>query len=199
MKKLKPGVTVILPAKNEEPRIAEAIKQFRPYVDFIIVVEDGSTDKTIEIAEEHADKVIQLNTKGLPKVHQSHAYNEGWKHVETEYILVADCDEKWDKGFLENMKKILAQKPEALCFRFIRLNLPDGKDYPDYQVRLVKTAWVIWKEDPHSKPCLRGKSEENRVIGTPLDNTAAVEEVLNAPILHLPRRKDINRPWWNEK
>jgi len=200
MKKLKPGVTLLTPAKNEEPRIEKALKQFKPYVDYIIVVEDGSTDRTVEIAKKYADKVIQLDSEKLPKpTHQVEVYNEGLKHVETEWILTADCDEVWDKGFLENMKKIIAEKPEALCFRFPRCNLPDGKDYPDYQVRLVKTAWVVWKREPHIVPYMRAKKKGGEIVETPLDATSGVETFDDYPIVHLPRRNDIRRPWWDEE
>jgi glycosyltransferase involved in cell wall biosynthesis len=194
---LKPGITVLLPAKNEEPRIANAIKQFKPYVDAVIVIEDGSSDQTFEIAKQLADKAIHL-TMDLPEVHQSHLYNAGLKHVETTHILVADCDEIWDVGLLSLLKKAITDKPDVVCFRFPRLNLPDGKDFPDYQVRLVQTKWTIWKEDPHSIPYFRGKKTgSDEIIEWIADKMEGIETVDNFPILHLPRRTDgIRRPWW---
>lgn len=200
MKQLKKGITVLLPAKNEEPRIESAIKQFKPYVDAIIVVEDESTDRTAEIAKKYADKVIELDSGSLPTIHQSHLYNTGLRHVETKWILTADCDEVWDAGFLENLKKLITEKPDVPCFRFPRLNLPDGKDFPDYQVRLVKTEWTYWKGDPHSAPYFRGKKKDSdEIFEVLLDQVEGTETLDNFPILHLPRRKDIKRPWWGEE
>lgn len=193
MKELKKGITIMIPAKNEEHRIKDCILQFKKYADAIIVVEDGSTDRTVEIAKKYANKVIQLDPSKLSNpTHQVQVYNEGLKYVETEWILTADCDEIWDKGFLEHMKEIIAKKPHALCFRFPRLNMPVGKDFPDYQTRLVKTACTVWKHEPHIIPYLKGKD-------VPLDQTDHVETLDNFPILHLPRRTDKKRPWWNEK
>ena len=197
-KDLKEGVTLLLIARDEEPRIQKSIEQFRPYVDAVVVVEDRSSDNTFELAKKFADKVVKLDTKNLPEIHQSHAYNEGIKHVETEWTLVADCDEIWDQGFLMNMKEIIKAKSECFGFRFVRLNLPHGEAYPDYQIRLVKTLWTYWERDPHSVPCLRAvvRGKDEILEGTTLDNTSALEEIGNAPIIHLPRRKDIKREWW---
>lgn len=197
-KKLKEGITLLLIARDEEPRIKDSILQFKGFVDTIIVIEDGSTDKTVEIAKKYADKVIKLDTKNLPEIHQSHAYNEGIEHVETEWTLVADCDEIWDRSFLMNMKEIVKAKSESFGFRLVRLNMPHGEAYPDYQIRLVKTEWTYWERDPHSVPCLRAvvKGKKEMLRGTTLDNTGAIEDINNAPIIHLPRRKDIKRRWW---
>ena len=197
MKELKKGVTLMVPANNEEPRIEKFLKQFESYVDAILVVNDGSTDKTVEIAEKYADKVIQLDSKKLPKPsHQVQIYNEGLKHVETEWILTADCDEVWDVGFLKNLKEIMAKYPDVMSFRFPRCNLPDGKDFPDYQNRLVKTEWVIWKGEPHIVPHMRAEIVgEGEVVEQPLD-TISCETLDEYPIVHLPRRKDLRRPWW---
>lgn len=201
VKALKPGVTLLVPAKDEEPRIGAFLKQFEPYMDAIIVVEDGSADRTVEIAEKYADKVIQLDPAKLPKpTHQVEVYNEGLKHVETEWILTADCDEIWDKGFLENLKRIIAERPKVVCFRFPRCNLPHGKDYPDYQTRLVKTIWVVWRHEPHITPYFRGKkTDSEEIVEYPMDRTTEVITLDNYPIIHLPRRKDLQRPWWNRK
>jgi glycosyltransferase involved in cell wall biosynthesis len=55
-------VLVIVPAHNEEKSIGatlEEIKEKAPFVD-IIVVNDGSTDATVEIAQQHRVKVLNL-------------------------------------------------------------------------------------------------------------------------------------------
>ena len=56
----------IIPAYNEATTLAEVIKHTKPFVDEIIVVNDGSTDRTLEIAQEAGVVVIshQIN-RGL--------------------------------------------------------------------------------------------------------------------------------------
>jgi len=211
MKELKSGVTLLVPAKNEESRLEAFLEQFKSHVDDIIVVENGSTDKTIEIARKFTDKVIVLETvkcihnkkvwkrEDAIKDHRCDVYNKGMEAVKTEWVLSADCDELWDEEFLKRLKEIIAKYPEAMCFRFPRCNLPDGKDYPDYQIRLVKTAWVFWMHTPHVIPFLRVEKREGGIYEGPLDASGAVETLDEYPIIHLPRRKNLRRPWWNEK
>ena len=42
-----------IPAHNEESHIENLVKSARNYVDSVVVCDDGSTDKTIEIAKKH--------------------------------------------------------------------------------------------------------------------------------------------------
>lgn len=44
-------ISACILAKNEEENIAECIRSVKPYVDEVIVVDNGSTDNTGEIAE----------------------------------------------------------------------------------------------------------------------------------------------------
>ena len=48
-------VSLIIPAYNEEEAISPVIEEYYPFVDEIIVVDDGSTDKTYELACAHQD------------------------------------------------------------------------------------------------------------------------------------------------
>lgn len=50
-------ITVIILARNEEQHIADCIKSIQ-CADEILVIDDGSTDRTIEIAEDLGAKVI---------------------------------------------------------------------------------------------------------------------------------------------
>ncbi len=52
------SITVIIPCRNEEKIIARTIKNIPDYVDEIIVVDNGSTDKTREVAKKAGAKVL---------------------------------------------------------------------------------------------------------------------------------------------
>ncbi|MHA1230774.1 MAG: glycosyltransferase family 2 protein [Candidatus Helarchaeota archaeon] len=61
-------ITVIIPAYNEEETIEKAIEEVRPYCNHIVVINDGSTDNTKQIAEKAGAIVVnhKLN-QGLGK------------------------------------------------------------------------------------------------------------------------------------
>ena len=201
-------IAVIMPAKNEEPRIKEAILQFKGYVDEIIVIDDWSTDRTVEIAEKYADKVVRFPKK-LNKLHQSKLYNFGKTLTDAEWILNPDCDERYSEAFLKKIRYLteLSKEVGALAFRFPRLNLVTEeemaridasrltktevgwvKDYPDYQVRMVFREIVEWRGEPHCVPY-------SILHDKPIDKVSCFT-VNEHPIIHLPRRSDIKRPWW---
>ena len=43
--------------KNEEKDLERCLKSVRPHVDELVIVDTGSTDRTVEIAEYYADKL----------------------------------------------------------------------------------------------------------------------------------------------
>jgi len=53
------GTFVVIPAFNEEKTISSVIKSVKKYFNKIIVVDDGSTDKTYEIAKKHKVNVLR--------------------------------------------------------------------------------------------------------------------------------------------
>lgn len=53
------GITAILPAYNEEISIGSVVLNTRKYVDRVIVVDDGSHDRTLEVAELAGAEVIR--------------------------------------------------------------------------------------------------------------------------------------------
>jgi glycosyltransferase involved in cell wall biosynthesis len=83
-------VSYIIPAFNEEVRIAKTLQAVRtiPGSKEIIVVNDGSNDQTEEIANQYADHVIsyQMN-KG-----KGYALQKGWREALGTYIACLDAD-----------------------------------------------------------------------------------------------------------
>jgi len=60
--KPKPRVVAVIPCYNTEHHIAEVVTRALPYVDQVIVVDDGSTDDTVEVARKAGAKVISHST-----------------------------------------------------------------------------------------------------------------------------------------
>lgn len=58
----KPSVVVIVPAYNEEETIGSVLRVLvgHPLVDDVVVVSDGSTDATADVARDHGARVVEL-------------------------------------------------------------------------------------------------------------------------------------------
>jgi glycosyltransferase involved in cell wall biosynthesis len=183
---------------NEEANIERVLKQFRPLVAFELVLDGGSTDRTVELAKTIADKVEYHAFSGSFATEKNYARTLVPK--ECSWILWTDADEIWDEGFLRNLQGRLEQanKDHVACFRFARINLPGGINYPDYQARLfLNSRDILWKGDFHEIPYL---IKEN----IPLDHAdeemrqtkLGVCTINEYPIIHLRRRTDLSRIWW---
>ncbi len=87
-----PPVTVVIPAYNEAPRIAECIHAAKasvyPHVR-VVVVDDGSTDRTRELARKAGAGVLEQDHAGKVA-----ALNRGVVVAKTEFVVTIDADTK---------------------------------------------------------------------------------------------------------
>lgn len=88
-------VTAIIAAYNEERCIVNTIESVSRVTPNIIVVDDGSTDRTAELAVNHGTDVrlVQLENGGKPR-----AINIALEKVFTPYTLICDADIEFGKG-----------------------------------------------------------------------------------------------------
>lgn len=135
-----PKVALVVLTLNEEAIIEECLNQFRPYIDYILVVDGESKDRTVELAEKIADRVVVKTFSDS----RADDLNYAWSLIpeSVEWIVWSDADEIWDKDFLTNIKKKMVEADVAgvVCFRFPRRNLFDPKLWPDYQVRFIRNS-----------------------------------------------------------
>ena len=85
--------TVLIPCLNEEETIAKVIKSFSSVLPGaeILVVDNGSTDRTSEIAIACGAKVINEPLKG-----KGYAVATGFNLINTEYVILIDGDSTYD-------------------------------------------------------------------------------------------------------
>ena len=129
---LLPRISVVIPAYNKEQQIRAAIdsalRQSYPPLE-VIVVDDGSTDKTASIAEQAGAKVISQQNAGI-----SAARNHGAAEALGEWIAFLDADDLWLSNKLEVQCREAARFPEAA---FI------GSDFSREQGSAVRsTSWI---------------------------------------------------------
>lgn len=109
-----PEISIVIPAYNAEKTILKTIKSVleQTFQDFeIIVINDGSKDKTVEITESIQDKRINIfsyENRGLPT-----ARNRGISRSNGEFIAFLDADDLWTKDKLEMQLTTLKQNPKA--------------------------------------------------------------------------------------
>lgn len=110
-----PLVSVLMPLYNKAAFVAEAIEsvlnQTYPNIE-IIIVDDGSTDNSFEIAKRYESAKIFLfkqENKGV-----SSARNTAFRHSKGDFIQYLDADDVLDPRKIEEQVKILRGSPDAL-------------------------------------------------------------------------------------
>lgn len=109
-----PIVSVVIPLYNKEAYIkntlnlvlAQKIKDFE-----IIVVNDGSTDKSAEVVKSFSDPRIRLINQVNAGV--SVARNRGINEAKADLIAFLDGDDEWKTNFLEEILELKNKYPEA--------------------------------------------------------------------------------------
>jgi len=163
------SISAIVIAKNEELMIADCLDSLS-FCDEIVVVEDGSTDRTVEIAERMKAKVFTLETDDFSKLR-----NFGLTKAKGEWILYIDADERVTHRLAEEIKQIpsrisdrndiVSEKAKKLvCYKLKRKNFYFGTSeknewpYIEKIERLFrKEALKGWKGKLHESPIIDGE------------------------------------------
>lgn len=199
-------IAIAILVKNEEPRIKFLLESLKDAdVDLTAFFDDGSEDNTWQTLSQVKTVSRNIDCKRII-FPESFSEKKNYIHndlIDYDYILHIDADEQWDPYFLENIKKILSQLPVTLGYAFPRINKPHGRNYPDYQIRLLKNSnEVKWEGDVHERPfAFRHKKP---LLDMYMEDAAKTNDkgegycflMEKYPILHLERRTDIERPWW---
>lgn len=147
-----PLISVILTTYNLEEFVEESINSIlnQTYTNFeLLIVDDGSTDKTKEIIEDIAEKdkrikFFSILHTGLP----ASVRNFGIKHSKGELIAFIDGDDLWTKRKLEDQLMRLKKNPDSVLvysasFTFGNVNFFS----PFYEVLPLPYKSVKTKED----------------------------------------------------
>jgi glycosyltransferase involved in cell wall biosynthesis len=144
---------------NEQANIGQCLESIR-WVDEIVVVDSGSTDRTVEIARNYTERVIINPWPGY--IAQK---NFALKQASHEWILCLDADERVTpelKG--EIISEINLEK--GIVGYYIKRHtyylgrwINHGGWYPDYKLRLIRKGEARWDGvDPHDKLVTHGKT-----------------------------------------
>ena len=83
-------ITVIIPCLNEEQGIEQIMRRMPEFVDETIVVDNGSTDRTSDVANRYGAKVIREDVRGYGR-----AYKTGFASACGDLIITLDGDQSY--------------------------------------------------------------------------------------------------------
>lgn len=164
-------ISVVISAYNEEKNIKLCIESVEDLADEVIVVDNSSTDDTLEIAKKAGAKVYsQANNPHKIDLQK----NFGFEKASQEWILSLDADERVTPRLVQEIKKTISEEGRVNGYLIPRKNIIFGKWiknsiwWPDYQLRLFK----------------KGKGKFNKAtVHQPLDVKGEVKH-MSEPIVH---------------
>jgi|YelNatPaOPRAMG01_1025707.scaffolds.fasta_scaffold01571_18 glycosyltransferase involved in cell wall biosynthesis len=119
-------ITVIIPCLNEEQGIEQVLRRMPAFVDEVIVVDNGSTDRTSEVARSLGAMVIREPVRGYGR-----SYKRGFSMATGDVIVTLDGDHSYPpdaisyllEAFLHlrvdflNASRFPVRDPEAMSFK----------------------------------------------------------------------------------
>jgi glycosyltransferase involved in cell wall biosynthesis len=152
-------ISAVVIVYNEEKNIRRCLEALG-WAREIVVVDSGSTDRTVEIAREFTDRVIIHEFEGY--VRQK---NYALDQAAGEWVLAVDADEVVTPGLLGGIRHVWSQEKDRydgftvnrqsrFCGKWIR----HCGWYPDRKLRLFRRRKGRWEgEDPHDRVRVEGK------------------------------------------
>lgn len=145
-------ISGVVIAFNEEAKIEACLRSLREVCDEIIVLDSGSSDSTVAIAQDLGAKIFTQAFQG--HIEQK---NAAIQFAKNQWILSLDADEVLSPELIEAILRIKAPNPQT-AFRFKRLNnycgkwIRHGAWYPDRKIRLWHQQHGTWGgQNPHDQ------------------------------------------------
>lgn len=111
-------VTAIILTKNEERQMPGVLENCRAWADQILIVDSGSTDRTVAIARERGADVIYREWDGDFSAQRNFALTE----ARGEWVLYMDADERLTPAAVTKVRAIKAGIPDHQ-YSFKRTNI----------------------------------------------------------------------------
>lgn len=128
------------------------------WADDVVVLDSGSRDDTLALAEQAGARVIHQDWLGFGP--QKQRAVEACRH---DWVLCLDADERVSPELLASLQAALAA-PQHSAYRFARCNrflgryLKYGEGYPDWSLRLFDRRQARWSDDAvHEKVLTEGE------------------------------------------
>ncbi len=125
-------LSVCMIVKNEEKNVGECLETVKDFADQVVVVDTGSTDQTVEIAQKYGIAVIRSDWRG----DFSYSRNISLDHATSRWVLWLDADDRVPLSETEKFKRLKTAPPDRAFYLKVRNVRPGGFGEQWYQLRM---------------------------------------------------------------
>lgn len=146
-------ISLIIPIKNESnslPKLIDSIEKQTFQPDEVILVDGGSTDNTVEIAERLALEYPRLKIIETSKATPGKGRNIGVEDARNEWIAFTDAGIRLENSWLEGLSNVIEANPQ--------LEIVYGNFSPITETLFEKCATLAYVPPLLNENTIRGKS-----------------------------------------
>lgn len=152
-------LSIAIVARDEEANLRRVLPTIRPWADEIVLIDSGSTDGTVALAESFGARVLHVAWPGYGA-----QVNNALRACTCDWIFSLDADEAFTPELGAEMHALLASEPPFEAWWVPRRNyflgraMLHGGFYPDRKLRLFRNgkAWAREDTEPHATPKYSG-------------------------------------------
>ncbi|MDP8051354.1 glycosyltransferase family 2 protein [Pasteurella atlantica] len=144
-----PTLSIAMIVKNEQENLAQCLDSVKDWVDEIVILDSGSTDKTEQIASEYGARFYShTDWQGFGKQRQI-----AQQYVTSDYVFWIDADERVTPELKQSIIQAVKEDKPNTVYKIGRLSEVFGREirhsgwYPDYVVRLYKTDFAHYGDE----------------------------------------------------
>lgn len=140
------NISLCMISKDEDIFIDRCLKSVSHIVDEVILVDTGSTDKTIAIAKNYNATIINSPWRKDFSYHR----NESLSYASCEWVLFLDCDEELQSSYTCDLKYILKNSnPSIMGYNLNILNIVNNTPIASFKsLRLFKNYKGFFFQNP---------------------------------------------------
>lgn len=177
-------VSVVVLTKNEESNIQRCVNALN-WADEVVIVDDGSTDKTVRAATDSGARVVEHRFESFARQRNWALEHAGLRN---QWVLMLDADEvSTDKFSAEILSAVQSAGDEIVAFRTCRKTMLDdvwlkhSDGFPVWIMRLVRLGHVDFQDSGHGEIPV---PDVNGTMGT-----------IRSPFIHYAFSRGMD-DWW---
>ena len=150
-------ISIIIITKNEQSRIKVCLESVK-WADEIILADNGSTDKTKQIAREYTNKIFEFENLDFAALR-----NKAFEKAKSDWVLYIDADERILNPLKDEIESLVTFH-DCSAYAISRRNIIFGSEVNygpyknDWVIRLFKKAdFKEWSGKVHEQPTFNGK------------------------------------------
>jgi CDP-glycerol glycerophosphotransferase len=210
-----PRVSIVVPVHNVEPYLDDCLRSIRAQTvdDFeVVMVDDGSTDGSLAIAERHAERDRRLRIVSQANHGLGHARNTGVAAAEGEFLSFVDSDDRLPPDALELLLCALDRTGSDFATGNIH-RFDSRRTWPAaflkrtffrrrYRTHVERFRWLLsdrmaqnklWRRsfwDEHDLHFPEGMLHEDIPVVLPAHFLARAVDVISRPVYYYRERED---------